>query len=413
MDLGQVLIYVISFFGIFSGTLLLLTFFDDTYKKYSKANVPKRLPLVSIIIPAWNCEKGVERSIKNVLSLNYPKNKLDIIVVVDGNKDNTYAVASKYKKYGVRAFQIPYGGKGKALNYGISKSKGELIANLDADSFLDKNALMKMVGFFENPEVMAATPSIKVWKPKTIAQKVQALEFLASAIVKKAFSYLGSMPFASGASTMFRKEFFEKYGNYLEDSLAEDGEMSLRVTKQGYVIENAMDTAVYTSGVKSFKSLIAQRLRWFRGLLDCLIIHKSLFHPKRGNMAFVVLPMVLTSIGLTLIGATYILFKFGQAIISGAFNLSAIGFDFSHIFDFKFDAFNINIGSTMILQLLLLIFSVVLLYISKKYSKDKQRIAKPYLWFLIFYWLVAYVGWMKAAFYKVFGKKIRWGEREL
>lgn len=413
MEFSHILIYVLSFFGIFSFSLLIITFFDKKNIKRFNAKMPEKLPSVSIIIPAHNAGKGVGKSIKSLLNIDYPKEKLEILVVDDGSTDNTYEIASKYKNKGVKVYSILYGGKGKALNYGIMKSKGEFVGNLDADSFLDKDALLKMMGFFKNKRVMAVTPSIKASNPKTIAQKVQALEFLSSSIIKKVFSYFGAMPIASGACTIFRRSFFEKYGNYLEYSLAEDGEMSLRIAEKGYRIENAMDTAVYTNGVKTFKGFFNQRLRWFRGLLDCLIIHKSLFHPSRGNISLIVLPMITVSILLTLIGSIYALSVFLGKSINNLLNFKAIGFDLSYLLDYKLDLFNINLGTTVVLPVMLIFFSIILMLVCKKYSKEHRGMMQSYVLFFLIYWLVASFSWVRAIFYKITGRKIKWGSRWL
>ncbi len=413
MEFSHLLIYVLSFFGIFSFCLFIITFFDKRNMRNFSAKLPARLPTVSMIIPAHNAEHGVEKSIRSLLNLDYPKEKLEIIVVDDGSTDNTYKIASKYKSKGVKVYPIPYGGKGKALNYGIMKSKGEFVGNLDSDSSLDRDALLKMVGFFSNKKVMAVTPSIKANHPKTIAQKIQAIEFLSSSIIKKVFSYFGAMPIASGACTIFRKSFFEKHGCYLEDSLAEDGEMSLRIAEKGYRIENAMDTAVYTDGVKTFKSLFNQRLRWFRGLLDCLIIHKRLFHPSKGNISLIVLPMISISILLTLIGSIYLLSVFLSKSFHNLINFKSIGFDLFYLFEYKIDFFNINIGATAVLPLILIIFSIILMMVCKKYSREHRGIMQSYLLFFFIYWIVASLSWIRAFFYKLTGKKIKWGSRWL
>ena len=413
MDFYHILVYAASFFGIFSATLFFMLFFDESNRKRFSAKTPKNLPSISIIIPAYNSEKGVERSIKNALSLDYPREKLEVIVVDDGSTDKTYEIASTFEKKGVKIFHIPHSGKGKALNVGISNSKGELIANLDADSFLDKDALLKMVGFFDKPEVMAVTPSIKIFNPDTIAQKVQFFEFLLSSIVKKAFSYLGAMPIATGASTLFRKQFFEKHGGYHEHIIAEDGEVSLRIAKEGYLIEHAMDVAVHTSGLKTFKGFFNQRLRWSKGLFDCLLIHKSLFHPKHGNIAIMVLPLMLVSILLSLVVVGYSLFTFAKTFIQNIHNFYLVGFDTNSILDFSFDIYNVNVSETVILPIMLLLTSFFLIYLCKRYSKEQHTILHPYFLFFLTYWFISASSSVMAILYKLLGKKIKWGDRYL
>ena len=412
MEFSHILVYVISFFGLFTSSLFLITFFDERNRVKFSAKKPKVLPSISLVIPVYNGEKGVEKSIKNALSINYPKDKIEIIVVDDGSSDKSFEVAKRYEKYGIKVFKIEHGGKGKALNFAIKHSKGEFIANLDADSFVDKDIFLKMVGFFENKDVAAVTPSIKIWKPENIVQKIQAFEFLSSSIARKVFSYLGAVPLMSGACSLFRRKFFENHGGYKEDSLTEDCEMSLRIEDCGYSIQNAMDVSVYTSGVKTFRQFFNQRLRWFKGLLDSFILHKSLFNPKRGNIA-VILYLMMSSVLLGIISFGYGLFMFSQIFIQNILNFYSIGFDASYWFDFTFDPFNINMAATIILPAILVICSVVFVYLCKKYSKERQKVAEPFVLSFFTYWFFIATIWISAIYYKVSNKKIKWGSRYL
>ena len=412
MEFSHILVYAISFLGLFTSSLFLITFFDEKNKMKFSAKQPETLPAISLIIPVYNGEKGVAKTIKNALSIDYPKDKIEIIVVDDGSSDKSYEVAKGYEKYGVKVFKIQHGGKGKALNFAIKQSKGEFIANLDSDSFVDKDILLKMAGFFENPDVMAVTPSIKIWKPQNIIQKIQMIEFLSSSIARKVFSYLGAVPLMAGACSLFRRKFFEKHGGYKEDSLTEDCEMSLRIENNNYLIQNAMDTSVYTSGVKTFRQFFNQRLRWFKGLLDSFVIHKSLFNPKRGNIA-VILYLMMSSVLLGMISFGYGLVKFSQVFIQNISNFYSIGFDASYWFDFTFDYFNINTAATIILPSILIICSAFFIYLCKKYSKERQKVAEPFVLSFFTYWFFVAAIWISAIYYKVSNKKIKWGSRYL
>ena len=413
MEFGYILIYSIALFGIYSSVLFLLVFFDSKNLDRLSTTAPKKLPFVSVIIPAYNSERGVVRTLQHTLKTDYPKDKLEIIVVDDGSTDNTSAAASKFKKFGVKVFTIPHNGKASALNYGISKAKGEIVCNLDSDSFLDSDALMKMIGFFDNPVTMGVTPSVKIHDPKTIAQKVQMMEFLSSAMIRKVYSYLGSLPVASGACTLFRRKFFLEHGGYREDLLTEDGEVSMRLDSKGYSIECAMNVAVYTDGVPTFRRFFNQRLRWFRGLFDCLQIHHGLFNPRKGNIAVMILPLMMTSIALLVISGLYSLYKVSDFLWKQAVHLYLTGFDIRNMLDFKFDIFNVNLGATTMLLIIVFLSSILLLQFSRNYSREKQSIFTPYIYFLVTYGAFAFFCWFMAIYYKLAGRKIRWGDRYL
>jgi len=410
------LVYIICFFGIYAAVLFFISFFDNKNMKTFNASRPEyeKLPLISLIIPVFNGEKALRKTILNALHLEYPKDKIEIIVVDDGSTDKSYKIAESFAKQGIKACRLGENlGKGAALNLGIKRSSGQLIANLDADSFLDRDALLKMAGFFENPHVMAVTPSVKIWGPKNIVQKIQFVEFLSTAIVRKVFSYLGGVPIISGASTLFRKDFFEKHGGFLENTLTEDVEMSLRIENKGYITESAMDVSVYTCGALTFRIFFSQRLRWFKGLIDSLMIHRDLFRPSKGNVAVMILPLSLLAIVLAMTATAYALVKFTQIAAQNFINFYLVGFDMSQWFDINFDVYSIDVGATMILPLVLILFSIILIYLCRKYSNERQRIVEPYLLFILSYWLIAAMCWASALIYKIAGKKIRWGNRHI
>ena len=105
----------------------------------------KSFPGVSIIIPAYNEGSTIGKTLKNLLELSYPKNKMELIVVDDGSTDETYQNAVKFKNKNVKIFRKANGGKASALNFGIKKSKNDFVVVIDADSELDKSALRNAV----------------------------------------------------------------------------------------------------------------------------------------------------------------------------------------------------------------------------------------------------------------------------
>ena len=127
--------------------------------------------------------------------------------------------------------------------------------------------MKNMVHYFNNPRVMAVTPTMLVHKPKTILQRVQNMEYLLGIFLRKAFATLNAVYITPGAFSAYRKEFFDKYGGYDEINVTEDIEMSLRIKYQGYFIDNSPNAPAYTIAPKNFSHLLKQRRRWYVGLL--------------------------------------------------------------------------------------------------------------------------------------------------
>lgn len=104
-------------------------------------------PSCAILIPAHNEEKVIGSTIESMLQLNYPKDKLKVVVINDGSQDNTKAIIESYaaKDNRVVLFNVPKGeggkGKSRALNLGIKQVNAEVIAVYDADNTPDKESL--------------------------------------------------------------------------------------------------------------------------------------------------------------------------------------------------------------------------------------------------------------------------------
>ena len=125
---------------------------------------PKKEYSISILIPAFNEEDSIEDTIKHVTELDYPKNKLEIIIINDGSTDNTKKLIKKsIKKYPyLRLLDKENSGKADSLNQGIKIAKGELIAVVDSDSFPSKDSLKKLTGFFNEEKIGAVTSFVNV-----------------------------------------------------------------------------------------------------------------------------------------------------------------------------------------------------------------------------------------------------------
>lgn len=407
MNFDALLIYVVSYFGLFTA----IFFFSALLDNRDKLKTPKikEYAKVSVIVPAYNEEATILKTIKSLLNLDYPKDKLEIIVVDDGSTDGTLRIAKSIKNSNVKVFTKKNGGKGSALNFGLKMCAGKFVAALDADSFVASNALKKMLGYFEDKDVMAVTPSLKVYKPKNFLQRIQLIEYLIGIFLRKIFAILDSIHVAPGPFSIFRKEFFDRYGGYDENNLTEDIEIALRIKSKKFKIENAADAIVYTLTPPSFTGLLKQRLRWYYGFMENVLHYRHLFSRKYSNLGVFILPAAFISVALVIVVLFYAIFRFiTRTLVQNYKNLSSINFDFSRLFDFHFDPFFVNLNSVAVLSILCLIIGICMIIMAKKISKETSRIKFSYLSYLLFYWVLFGVWWLTAIFYKVSGRKVVW-----
>ena len=402
------IIYMAVFFGIFSTNLYLLTLYENKDKLISPK--PKKMRNVTIIVPAFNEEGRIKRTIDSLLSLDYPKDLLEVIIVDDGSTDSTFNEMKNYASGMVKVFHKSNGGKASALNFGIEHSTGEIIVSLDADSFVDRNALINMVGYFDDEKCMAVTPSLKIWKPRNILQRVQFIEYMFGVFLRKACACLGCINVTPGPFSAYRRSFFKECGGYQEGNLTEDIEIALRLQSRNYTIENAQNAYVYTPGPPKFMPLFKQRLRWYLGFMNNVIDYRHLFSRKYGTLGVFFMPSAFLAVALAIVTVSYSLGLLAKNVYRGVLELSAINFDVVSLIDissFKLSAFHLPNALTMITVMSLAI-AFLTIYLARKMTEDKDKLAASLACSVLLYAPLFALWWAAAIAYKLSRKKFKW-----
>ncbi|HEY6022493.1 MAG TPA: glycosyltransferase family 2 protein, partial [Candidatus Paceibacterota bacterium] len=270
MDIGAIGVYCSIFLALYLEVFLLITFIERRPAEKTTA-LPKRYPSVAILVPCWNKGATLGGTIESLLSLDYPKDKLSIVIIDDGSTDNTYEAAQKFAHNPqVKIFQKQNeGSKYSALNFGIAHSDSELIGCLDADSFVEKDALLEMVKKFEEDTgIMAVAPSMKVNKPHNLLELMQAAEYTFGIFYKKMFDNIGAITVLPGPFSIYRRKLFDIVGPFRKAHHTEDMEMAFRMHAYGFKIANAHTAIVNTNVPATLGALIRQRTRWSRGFLE-------------------------------------------------------------------------------------------------------------------------------------------------
>ena len=400
--------YVGVFFTLFVGVFYLLTFFENR-SKFKDPRV-KTYPRVSVIVPAYNEEKTLAKTVSSLLGMDYPKDRIEVIVVDDGSKDRTYEIAKGFSDKRVRVFKKENGGKGSAINLGIGKAGGEFVAVLDADSFVSKGALKRMVGYFEKKSVMAVTPTLKVYQPSGFWQQIQSIEYLFSVFFRKIFSFMQGVYVTPGPLSVYRKSFFRKHGGFDEKNITEDLEVALRIQSKNYDIQNSINAYVYTVAPNTFGGLMKQRVRWFTGLTDNLYEYRGLFGRRYGSLGVFILPIGVISILLVLLHLAYYGVMGGLNALNSLYNLYLVNFDFTTIVKEYFSGFSWwnLLNPLMVLFIVLIASSTFILYLAKKYSGDKGEVRLNFVMYLITYGIIFSLWWVTTLAHKVFHWKVKW-----
>jgi cellulose synthase/poly-beta-1,6-N-acetylglucosamine synthase-like glycosyltransferase/spore germination protein YaaH/peptidoglycan/xylan/chitin deacetylase (PgdA/CDA1 family) len=252
-------------------------------------------PPVSVVIPAYNEEKVISRTIDSLLAQQYG-GELEIIVVDDGSRDGTYqqARATHGEHPRVRVFTKPNGGKASALNLGIAHALHEIVIALDADTLFARDTVAELVQPLMDQRVAAVAGNAKVGNRINIVTRWQALEYVTSQnLDRRAFSLLDCITVVPGAVGAWRRQVVQEVGGFKEDTLAEDQDLTLAVRRAGYSVAYADGAVALTEAPDTLRALARQRFRWSFGTLQCAWKHRgALFRSRYGTLGWIALPNV-------------------------------------------------------------------------------------------------------------------------
>jgi cellulose synthase/poly-beta-1,6-N-acetylglucosamine synthase-like glycosyltransferase len=135
IDPIHIITYVLLFISLNFEVFLLITYFENRLEirkeDHRGFGEIKKYPTVTIMVPCWNEENTVTKTVNSLLSLDYPKDKLKIMVIDDGSTDKTWEKVQRFKNNAqVEMYSKENGGKYTALNFGISKLKSNLVGCL-------------------------------------------------------------------------------------------------------------------------------------------------------------------------------------------------------------------------------------------------------------------------------------------
>jgi len=344
--LGINVLNLIYLFGLNTIYLLTSLLSFDALRKYSRRlkslSIEHLLtsagaPPICLLVPAYNEEASCVESIRALLSLQYPE--YEILVINDGSQDQTlqtlqqaYALEASPRMplaslstqpvrgvYRSQSFQNLWvidkvnGGKADALNTGLNFAQAPLFCAIDADSLLERDALLRVVRpFLENAQTLAAGGIIRIVNgckveqgcvtqvalPTSLLARFQVLEYLRAFLAgRMGWSVLGGTLIISGAFGLFRRGVTIEAGGYLTETVGEDMELIVRLhryareKKQAYDIAFIPDPVAWTECPENWKTLGTQRNRWQRGLMETLFAHHPmLFRPRYGRLGLVAYP---------------------------------------------------------------------------------------------------------------------------
>jgi cellulose synthase/poly-beta-1,6-N-acetylglucosamine synthase-like glycosyltransferase/peptidoglycan/xylan/chitin deacetylase (PgdA/CDA1 family)/spore germination protein YaaH len=268
---------------------------------------------VTVLIPAYNEERVIERSVRHVLDSRDVK--VEVIVIDDGSKDRTSAIVAEAfaDEPRVRLLTLENGGKARALNHGLDLVQGDIVIALDADTQFEPATIARLARWFDDEALGAVAGNAKVGNRVNLVTRWQALEYItAQNLERRALARLDAMTVVPGAVGAWRLAAIRAVGGYPPDTLAEDQDLTIAIQRAGWKVDYDQYAVAWTEAPESVRALAKQRFRWAFGTLQCLWKHRRVMATGQ--------PRGLARIGLP----QAVLFQILLAAISPVIDLALI-----------------------------------------------------------------------------------------
>ena len=307
------------FIGLYMTVLLLMVYFKNKSGMFYYPH--GKIEPVSIIVSCYNEGDKIGRTIESILNLDYPKDKLEIIIVDDKSNDNSVEVARKYAaKYNNVRVIVNKRNSGMAAeptNIGIKAARYDYVAVADADSTPERDALRKMIGFLqEDKKVGGVTCAVLAREPRSFIQKLQAIEYVVIAWSRKLLDFVDAVYVTPGPFALYRKKVLVDVGMFDTKNMTQDIEIVWRMLSHGYKVRMCLATRVYSETPNQFWRWFRQRVRWNIGGKQCIWKYKNLFF-RKGMLGAFIIPFFTFSLFLGLFGLGIFSYLFARRFIIG------------------------------------------------------------------------------------------------
>jgi cellulose synthase/poly-beta-1,6-N-acetylglucosamine synthase-like glycosyltransferase len=371
------------------------------------------------LIPAYNEERVIGKTLKRLLSSDYPKNKLDVLVINDGSSDKTSEVIRRFS--GVRVLNLAENvGKPVALNKGIENAKGDIIVTTDADTKFEKNTLRNLVRHFSDRSVGAVAGYYKVDRTSSFKtalsnllhfkllefshyflEKFQSLEYLTFLFTRKRQEVFDAVMVVPGSVGAFRKSAIKEIGGFDDKMLVEDYELTIRMHKAGYKIKCDKEALSWTNAPLTWKQFLKQRARWNRGGLQVLNKHSDILSRRYGPFCYV-FGMEYVNVILQLIAWPVIVSGIAYKFMLFRLNLiSMVKSWIENMLLLRFTLFD----ALFFMALLLSVIGFAEAFVSVKMTKDSKKKLLLYPFMSIYCMILGYA-WFWSFFSHIFGRKL-------
>ena len=272
--ISVVLLAVLLFWTIYNGSIIYVGIRSKRKQQALSEESNGEFPKYSFIVPTKNEESVIKRCLDAILAIDYPKDKMQVVVVDGCSTDNTVKICKEYEQKYPELFKVisecGKSGKPAALNLALPYTDGEIVAVFDADSLPEPDVIKKANVYLQDQSVQAVQG-----RTTSINEKCSALTRVISMEEKAWFQMLLSgreklelfVPL-NGSCQFIRRKILADFGGWDENSLTEDVEFALRLIEKNHRIKYAPDVCSGQETPTALGSFIKQRTRWYRGYME-------------------------------------------------------------------------------------------------------------------------------------------------
>ncbi len=293
---------------LMSGRLIIIGLFAiiDRFRKRKNFADEDYQPRVAVLIPAYNEEKVIVRTIRSVMMSNY-KN-LHIIVIDDGSKDRTAEVAREAYPADIESGRLTVlkkenAGKAEALNFALQGYvHEEIYVGIDADTVIAHDAISRLVPHFADPKIGAVAGNAKVGNRVNLWTRWQALEYITSQnFERRAMDLFGTVIVVPGAIGAWRTAAVHAGGGYHSNTVAEDADLTMILLEQGLEVIYEDRALAFTEAPINMNGLMRQRFRWSFGIMQAVFKHLGAITRRRAMGLFALPNIIVFQILLPLV----------------------------------------------------------------------------------------------------------------